>query len=311
MDTQKAITFIYNPIAGNGAALQALPLVRERLGKTGYVWECVSTEYPGHATELAKKAAAAGAAVVCAMGGDGTVREVALGLAGTDTALGILPCGTGNDYIKALHIPSGVCAALEVVLDGRILQANYALANGLPFINVAGFGFDVDVLDRVDIYKKNTKNGRIAYLKGLFSSIRSRSLRNITYRLDGGAPVQSRALIVSAALGTHIGGGICIAPKAIPNDDLLDFTIVHDVVSLKDVLTVLPALLSGKILEKKQYVTSLRGRSLSAECEPASRIQIDGERLPGTPVTFEITDAHIAVLVSPDCPHLSYEKEKN
>ena len=291
------IVFICNPIAGNGASLKALFTVKERMAAAGLDYSVEYSKCPGHATELSRKAVESGAKIVCAMGGDGTVREVALGLIGSEALFGIIPCGTGNDLIKTLHIPTDIHAAVEAVLGGHTIDINYAYANDLPYVNVAGFGFDVDVLDKVELYKKTTKNGRIAYLKGLLSCIRHRQLRKITYSLDGAEPVTVNALMIGAGNGRFIGGGICITPEAIPTDGLLDFTVIRDVYTMADVLSVLPALMNGSLYKKTQYVTHMRGKSLYAECEPFSRMQVDGERLPGTPVTFRIAEDVIRVLV--------------
>lgn len=297
LDFLGKIVFICNPAAGNGKAKKLFTTIQEKLDEKQISYTLLYTEYPGHATLLAEQAASQGAKVVCSVGGDGTVREVALGLTDTSVPLGIIPAGTGNDYVRSLSIPSDPEEALNVVLTGRTKEVNYAFANGIPYINVAGFGFDVDVLDAVEISKKKIKNGRLAYLAGLIATIKHRQLRKVTYSIDDNDSVTSEVLMIAAANGTHIGGGICIAPSAIPDDGLLDFTIIHDVSSLKDVCILLPALLSGRILNKTKYVTSARGIKLHADCIPDSRMQIDGERLQGTPVTFELARNVIRVLV--------------
>lgn len=293
------IVFICNPIAGNGAALKALFRVKERMTVSGLPYSIEYTNYPGHGTEIARAAVKSGAGTVCAMGGDGTVREIALGLQGSNTVLAILPCGTGNDLVKTLGIPMDVDKALELLVTGKVTGINYAFANDMPYVNVAGFGFDVDVLDQVDRFKKKTKNGRVAYLKGLFAAIRHREIRKVTYTLDDGEPVTMNALMIGAGNGQYIGGGIRIAPEAVPTDGLLDFTVIHDVYTLGDVIHVLPALLNGKLYSKTQYVSHFRGKKLYAECEPFSRMQVDGERVPGTPVTFRIAEDTVRVIVDP------------
>lgn len=293
----RSIAFICNPIAGNGASLKALFTVKGRMAAAELSYTIDFTKCPGHATELARAAAARGAQIVCAVGGDGTIREVALGLTDTETVMGILPCGTGNDLVKTLNIPMDANAALDILLTGKVIDLNCAYANELPYVNVAGFGFDVDVLDKVELYKKSTKSGRMAYLKGLFSAIRHRQIRKVTYTLDDGEPVSVNALMIAAGNGRYIGGGICITPGAVLTDGLLDFTVVHDVYSIWDVLRVLPVLMNGKLYTKTQYVTHMRGKKLTAVCDPFSRIQVDGERVPGTPVTFRVSEDCVRILV--------------
>lgn len=293
-----SIVFICNPIAGNGSSLKALCKIKERLTALGHPFTVEYTKYPEHATELAKAAAQKGADIICAMGGDGTVREVALGLMGTDAVMGICPCGTGNDLVRSLGIPTDIDTILNILLSGKVIRLNCAYANNIPFFNVAGFGIDVDVLDKVDYYKKNTKNGRLAYLKGLFAAIKGRQNRKVTYTLDDGEPVHTNAIMVAAGNGKFVGGGMIITPEADFTDDLLDFTVIHDVYSLFDVFRVIPTLLTGNIYSKKQFVTHLRGKKLAVECEPFSRIQVDGERMPGTPVTFRIAEETVNIMVS-------------
>lgn len=292
-----SLCLIVNPTAGSGKALSVLEEVKVLLKQVGVAYTLWETQYPGHGTELAKSAAAAGFDTVCAMGGDGTVREIALGLLGTPCALSIIPCGTGNDYVRPLQIPTDAAGAVDVLLLGKPLMVDCGQANDLLYVNVAGFGFDVDVLDSVDLFKGKTKNGRLAYLKGLFHAIKSFHLRKVVYSIDGGQEVSGDCLLIAASNGTHFGGGLGIAPKADPADGLLDFCILENVRSFWDVCVLLPAFLRGTFLKLDKYVTYHRGTTLTARCEPSSRIQVDGERLPGTPVTFAVAKEKLKVLV--------------
>ena len=184
-----------------------------------------------------------------------------------------------------------------MLLYGKVLKVNRCRANDQPFINVAGFGFDVDVLDSVELFKAGTKSGRLAYLKGLFHALGHFHLRQVEYSIDGGQSVSCDCLLIAAGNGTHIGGGLGITPKADPTDGLLDFCIIHDVRGLRDVLALLPAFFRGTFLKKTKYVTYCRGKRLFAQCQPPSRIQVDGERMEGTPVTFSMEEETMQVLV--------------
>lgn len=291
------IVFICNPVAGNGKAKSVASSLSVILKSRGTPFDLLFTEYPGHATFLSQDAVSENASAVVAIGGDGTLREAALGMIGKGVPLGIIPAGTGNDFVRCLGIPDEPEKALSAVINGKTRSINISTANGNPFINVAGFGFDVDVLDAVEIYKKKYKSGRLAYLMGLISVLKHRQPRDLTYSIDGNAPQKVNALMLAAANGTHFGGGICIAPNSLPDDDLLDFIIIHDVFSIIDVCKVLPALLLGKINRKKKYVSIMRGHELKASCSPESRIQIDGERMPGTPVVFSLTKEKLLFFV--------------
>ncbi len=285
---------IWNPIAGNGAAVNAHAKVAAALDSRGIAFIDTKSAYPGHVTDLAKAALAAGCERLLVLGGDGTVREAAMALYGTEVPLGVIPSGTGNDMSRPLCIPGDPVAALDVALNGTPRKMDAALANDELFFNVAGFGFDVDVLDYTEIYKRKYKNGSLAYLHGLVRAIARRKNRWTAITWPGGS-MEKNVLIIAAGNGTHFGGGMMVTPQADPFDGLLDICVVHDV-NLYALLTMLPRFLSGKHLGTK-YVTYFRATELTAVCEPVSRIDVDGEVLPGTPVTFRVLPQALWVIV--------------
>lgn len=285
---------VWNPVAGNGAAVQAYETVTRELATRGIPFSSSKSEYPGHAVDLAKQAVSDGAKKVVALGGDGTIREVAMGLLNTDVALGIVSCGTGNDIVRPLKIPRDPVEALNLVLNGEARHMDAAMANDLLYFNVAGFGFDVDVLHYVEIYKKKMKNGSLAYLRGLIAAIANLQSRKTKIRWPGGE-MEADVLIIAAGNGTHFGGGMMVTPKADPFDGLLDMCIIHGV-KKSDALTLLPKFLKGKHLDTK-FVTYFSATELTAECEPSSMLDVDGDVLPGTPVTFRILPKSVWVIV--------------
>jgi YegS/Rv2252/BmrU family lipid kinase len=285
---------IWNPVAGNGAAMQAYQLVTDALAERGIPFTAMKTARAGHGTELGREAVAAGAEKVIVLGGDGTIREVACALMNTDVPLGIISCGTGNDIIRPLKIPKDPLAALDLALNGEVRRMDAAMANDLLYFNVAGFGFDVDVLQYVEIYKKRMKNGSLAYLRGLISAIAHLKSRKTTITWPGGS-MEADVLIVAAGNGTHFGGGMMVTPKADPFDGLLDMCVIHGV-KKKDALTLLPKFLKGEHLGTK-FVTYFTATELTAVCEPSSLLDVDGDMIPGTPVTFKILPQALCVIV--------------
>ena len=263
------LNIIWNPVAGNGAANAAFQRVCAVLESRGVPFRAAMSEYPGHVTKLAIEAASRGASRVAVLGGDGTVREAATALAGTETALGIIPCGTGNDLVRALGIPKDTDRALEILLKGHVRKMDAAMANDEIYFNVAGFGFDVDVLDATEKYKDNYKNGSIAYLRGLMDCILHLDLRKTKITWPEGS-MEKDVLILVAGNGTHIGGGMNITPGADPFDGLLNVCVIHDV-KRRHIPTLLPKFLSGKHIGNP-HVTYFRTTELTAECSPHSRI---------------------------------------
>ena len=284
---------IWNPVAGNGAAVDAYARVTAALDERGIPFTAAKSAYPGHAVELTRQAVADGKEKIIALGGDGTVREVAMGLTGTAIPMGIIPCGTGNDLSRPLRIPKRPLEALEIALDGAPRCMDAATANGELFFNVAGFGFDVDVLDYTEIYKKKTKNSSWAYLRGLLRALAGMKSRRTVVTWPEGR-LEGDVLIIAAGNGTHFGGGMMVTPEADPFDGLLDLCVATDV-NLLSALTVLPKFLKGKHLGNK-HVTYFRTTELTAVCEPASRLDIDGDVMPGTPVTFRILPKQLWVI---------------
>lgn len=285
---------VWNPVAGNGAAVKAYEAVTRELATRGVPFESSKSEYPGHAVELAKQALENGAKKIVAIGGDGTIREVASALLNTDVSLGIISCGTGNDIVRPLKIPNDPLQALEVVLGGEIRHMDAAMANDLLYFNVAGFGFDVDVLHYVEIYKKKMRNGSLAYLRGLISAIANLQSRKTKITWPGGA-MEEDVLIIAAGNGTHFGGGMMVTPNADPFDGQLDICVMHGV-KKRDALTLLPKFLKGNHVGTK-FVTYFRTTELTAVCEPSSMLDVDGDVLPGTPVTFRILPQSLWVVV--------------
>lgn len=285
---------IWNPVAGNGKARAAFACVEAELKARGVSYTATQSGYPGHAVELAKKALADGCSPIVALGGDGTAREVATALFRTDVPMGIIPCGTGNDLVRPLGIPRDPIAALELILRGTKRQMDAAKANDELYFNIAGFGFDVDVLDYTEIYKKKTKNGSWAYLRALLRAITGLKTRKTVITTPEGV-MEKDVLLIAAGNGTHFGGGMNIAPDADPFDGLLDVCIIHDV-NKRALISLLPNLSSGGHIKTK-YVTYFRTTELTAECEPVSRLDIDGEVVPGTPVHFEILPKSLWVIV--------------
>ena len=166
-----SLHIIWNPVAGAGAGEKAFRQVSAILEERGIPFSSAMTEYPGHASLLAEEAVASGAERILMLSGDSTLREIAPALAGKDVVLGIIPCGSGNDLARPLHLPLDPAAALEIALSDRIRKLDAGTANGQLFFNIAGVGFDVDVLVATDKYRELGYTGSRAYMKALLNCI--------------------------------------------------------------------------------------------------------------------------------------------
>lgn len=289
----KSLHFIYNPVAGNGKSVQAFKNMRELLDSRNITYSFAMSEYPGHARELAIEAKSGDYSCIVAVGGDGTVSEVAAELLGGEIPFSFLPCGTGNDLARALNIPLEPEAVLSMLQTKQPQLMDVGTVNDKLFLNVAGFGFDVDVLLFTERYKKYF-NGSFSYMLGLLHAVKDLKLRKVRIETDEGAVFERSALVIAAGNGTHIGGGMNITPQANPFDGLFDVCILSDV-KRRTVFNVLSRFLKGRHLGLP-ITTYFTTTGFTAWSDPPSPLNCDGEILGQTPAVFKIIPNAISVI---------------
>lgn len=267
---------ICNPTAGSGRGKKIGARVEIFLMEKGISCRLHMTEYRGHAVTLAQAAREARVDMVLAIGGDGTALEVARGLMGSATALGIIPAGTGNDFIKTLGVPQEPLAALDYILTHPPQKTDAGEINGRLFLNEVGTGFDVMVLEYAAKAKRYCR-GLLPYLYGVLKTLfRFKPIR-LTYALEDGREEQKDIFVLAAGNGGVIGGGIRIAPQARADDGLLDVVIVENI-PRKRLIARLMGLMQGKILDfPETCYRRVRALSFSA---PGMRVNVDGEIIP-------------------------------
>lgn len=276
------IHLIVNPIAGNGRAKQIGALADAYLTQKRVEHHLLWTDHPRHATELARQSAQAGVETVISIGGDGTVTETAAGLIGTQTALGIVAAGTGNDFIKALGSPTAWRDALDFILEHTASPADAGSVNDRFFINVCGAGFDVMVLEYALSAKKHVR-GIWPYLYGVIRAIKSFKPFPMRIEIGEDTVLDGKYMLCSIANGRFIGGGIPIAPMADITDGLFDIVAV-DAIPRWKIPFYLPSLMMGKLHKRKiAHVYQTDRCRLSA---PAMRLNLDGEIVPVEDVHF-------------------------
>lgn len=278
------LTFIVNPVAGNGYALKIEDQLKAAVASRGQACRFLHTRAPGHATSLTKTCAVEDDCTgVVAVGGDGTAYEVACGLMGTGIPLGIIPAGTGNDFIKTIGVPKKPLDALEFILTHPPRPVDAGGLNDRLFLNDCGTGFDVTVLDHTLAAKKYCR-GILPYLIGLVQAIIHYRPVHVRFTADGRTEERD-LLILSVANGRYIGGGIPICPEATADDGLLDLVIVEDKPRWQLPFLVLP-LLMGRIL-RFPFTTHKRCREVEIVSK-GMRLNVDGEILDMDEATFTI-----------------------
>lgn len=216
---------IINPQAGLKAA-RAFRAVERGGGAWGPI-EMVLTEAPGHAQTLAREAARRGDSVVIAVGGDGTANEVAGGLLGSDTALALVPAGSGNGLARTLGLSLNCERALAALRTGERRRMDVGFANERLFLNVVGAGFDADVAHAFHQRRERGRRGVLGYLRLCLQMVLSHQPNSWRAETEGGL-FEGRALIVAVANGRQYGGGARVAPRARLDDGVLDLAILEE-----------------------------------------------------------------------------------
>ena len=264
---------IVNPVAGAGYALRVTEKLEAFLRAGNHSYRVFRTERPHHATELAAALSRdPEAADVISVGGDGTAFEVAGGLAGTEKPFGIIPAGTGNDFIKSAGIPKDPEEALQAVLRGKSGPVDLGRLNEGSFLNVCGTGFDVTVLDYAESLKKKYR-GLLPYFLGLLKAVAHYRPVRLKLRVDG-REEEGEYLICSVANGRFIGGGIPICPEANITDGRLDVVLVRNVPRWRIPL-YLPGLMMGRVL-RFRITRHCRAEQVFLEGKDL-RVNVDGE----------------------------------
>jgi YegS/Rv2252/BmrU family lipid kinase len=265
--------FIFNPRSGHNARNPWL-LGRAR----GFIAEhkldatVVPTEHPLHATELARRALDEGCGMVVAIGGDGTMNEVAAALVGTDAALGLIPCGSGNGLGRHLGIPGPGKGAFRALLGGNSRLIDTGLADGHPFFNAMGLGFDAEISAR---FNALTRRGLPAYVRTSLGTLFSYRSARYTIRAGNSAPLDTPAFIVAVANSDQYGNDCYIAPGASVDDGLLDLTVLGRV-NAWNAIPLAVRLFAGKI-DGAGGVTRLRSDRFVITRPAPAYIHTDGE----------------------------------
>lgn len=284
----KNIAFIINPISGakeTQNAKKKLPkLIMQTLDMEQWLPNIVFTEYAGHATELAYQYARMGFDAVVAVGGDGTINEVARGLKDTKTALGIIPMGSGNGFARHLNISIRPQKALEMLNHSEPIAVDYGLANGKLFVSTCGTGFDAVVADN---FAGSNKRGFMTYLQNTLKV--AWSYKPQTYHIVGdGLDVTHKAFLITFANANQWGYEALIAPKASLQDGKMDIMLMSSHAILGSASLAL-RLFTGSI-DNSYFMDTLRAKEVTLEREEKAPFHIDGD-----PVEME-KDIHIKIV---------------
>lgn len=279
----KNIAFIVNPISGTKAKNRVAKLIRELLDLQQFAPTVVVTEYAGHATQLAQQFAMEDYYAVVAVGGDGTINEVASGLIGTATALGIVPNGSGNGFARHLDISTRMNRAIEMLNNSEVINVDYGLVNDQPFFSTCGVGFDAVVAQDFS----DSTRGFKGYLQSIFKDFFQ--YKADTYQLRGeGIDITTTAFLVNFANAGQWGYDAYIAPKASVQDGWLDVAIVSEFPMTAAAGLALS--LFTKNIDEKLHMNTIRAKELTLTRTSEGPMHIDG-----TPVMMP-AELHVKIV---------------
>ncbi|MEY2800389.1 MAG: hypothetical protein RI934_1377 [Bacteroidota bacterium] len=265
------IAFIINPIAGGKNKFHFSQTIEKVLDLSKFEYQIIQTERVNHAFDLTKIAIQEGAKIVVAVGGDGTINEIAAALVGTQTKLAIIPFGSGNGLARALKIPMNTSKALSIINQTNSDLIDVAKLNDNFFFNMSGLGFDAHISH---VFSKDKKRGLLGYIKATFRELKNYQSENYQINIDGKL-INERAFILSIANSSQYGNEAHIAPRAQLHDGLLDLIIVKPFPLI--LMPIMAFRLFTKSADRSKYLISLQGKSIQISNNKKSVIHLDGE----------------------------------
>lgn len=286
------IAFIINPISGTGKKEDLPSLIREELDVRLFEPEIVFTKSRGDGTVLAKSFVDKGYPYVVAVGGDGTVNEIAQALIHTDCSLGIIPIGSGNGLARHLSIPMNTRKAIQQLNNSESIKMDYGLVNGRPFFCTCGTGFDAYVSTE---FAKGQKRGIMSYLEKIITGYFSYKSQN--YHLLGkGIDLNAKAFVLTFANASQWGNNAYIAPQASVQDGKMDISIMSNFPIIA--IPTLALQLFAKTIDKDLFMTTLRSEEITLFREEPGPFHYDGEPYEeGTEIQVKTVPDGLKVLV--------------
>ena len=289
------IVFIVNPISGNHSKEEFPALAEATIDKSKFDYEIRYTEYAGHAAEIARQCAEEKVDVVVAVGGDGTVNEVARSLVHTESALGIIPFGSGNGLARHLCIPMDAKKALEIINQHKIESFDYGVINDLPFFCTCGMGFDAFISLK---FAEAGKRGPVTYIENVLKE--GLKYKPETYEVeDDSGSKKYKAFLIACANASQYGNNAYIAPGATMKDGEMDVIIMEPFNTIE--APQIAADLFMKTLGNNSKIKTFRAKHIHIHRSVPGAIHYDGDpMMTGTDIDVHIEHKGIRIVTNPD-----------
>ena len=292
---KKRIVFVVNPISGTQKKDGLPALVGQLVDAARFDVSCVFTEYAGHAAEIARQCVSDGVDICVAVGGDGTVNEVARSLVHSQTALGIVPMGSGNGLARHLCLPLDVRGALSTINEAVVESFDYGLVNGLPFFCTCGMGFDAFISLK---FAEAGKRGPITYVENVLKEGLKYKPETYTVEDENGTH-RHKAFLIACANAAQYGNNAYIAPGASMKDGVMDVIIMEPFDAL-DAPTIAYDMFS-KTLTQNSKIKTFRSNHIRIHRSRPGAIHYDGDPIiSGEDVDVRMVPGGIRMVVNPD-----------
>ncbi|MGQ1910698.1 diacylglycerol/lipid kinase family protein [Marinifilum sp. RC60d5] len=222
MDKAYKTLIIINPVSGTGKQKQITSVLKKYLNQKKFKADYKLTKYAGHGYELAKDAVKNGYKAIIAVGGDGTINEISRALAFSATALGIIPCGSGNGLARHLGIPMNPKKAIQWINKANIQEMDTISANEYRLVNVAGIGFDAKISHE---FEKMNSRGLITYIRASLKCFRTFKTQEFELKNNSIARIE-KGMMLSFCNSSQFGNNAFIAPKAKIDDGKINLCLL-------------------------------------------------------------------------------------
>lgn len=289
--------FIVNPVAGKGKSSSLVKVIEDRFRDFPEPYHIELTQFPGHATAIAKRLSADGIPMrVYSVGGDGTLNEIINGITGDHMELGIIPCGSGNDAVRSIYPTTDPLVLLNTLPAASSKLLDMGKINGRYFINIASIGFDAEVVTLSRKFKRiPLVSGSMAYILGVLAAVIGLKKHRVRISMDDAPERTNELLLCAFANGRYYGGGMKPAPEAEMTDGILDICEVENPGRIR-LLKFFPAFMKGEHGTLKE-VSMHRCKQIELTAARPMPINIDGEITQDTRVTIEIVPGSLRVLI--------------
>lgn len=289
--------FIINPVAGKGNASSYIPEIHNYFKKKPDEYNIEITKSPGHAKEIAASYAKKGEYRIYATGGDGTLNEVLNGMAGSACSLGIIPTGSGNDFIKSIYKSRKYNDILEKTINGKAVPIDCGIINNRYFINIMSVGLDAEVAYyAAKVNKKLHLKGKLSYYTGIALALLKGKIKfPIKLIFNDSETVETEIALTACTNGTYYGGGFMPVPTTEYNDGVLDVCFVNKK-SIFGILFLIPKYMKGTHVNSRgvnfRQITKLR-----IESEKELKVNVEGELMFADILDIEIKKSFIKFII--------------